>query len=284
MKENSALNGIIVVDKPSKWTSRDVVNKISHILNTKKVGHTGTLDPLATGVLVITIGKCTKLNEILTSDYKEYIAEFILGIETDTLDTDGVTIKTSPVNCTKEKIIEAVYNYKGTYNQEVPFFSAVKIKGKRLYDYARQGKEVILPKRVVDIRDIEIIKIDLPYVKIKCTVSKGTYIRSLIRDIGKYLGVYATMSSLRRIKQGKYTVNESNTISDIEDGQYKLIKIEDILDVLVIYTDSTLKKRVENGVVITEYFPKDYILFKDNETDIALYRKEKGTYRMFIKF
>ena len=151
------MNGIIIVNKEKDYTSRDVVNIISKTLGTKKVGHTGTLDPLATGVLVVTIGKCTKLTDYLTSTYKEYIADFELGYLTDTLDNTGVILKTSNIKPSKEEIIKTINNFKKEYNQQVPIYSAVKINGKKLYDYARNNIEVELPSRLVDIKEIEIL-------------------------------------------------------------------------------------------------------------------------------
>ena len=177
------MDGIILIDKEKGVTSRDVVNDLVHIFHTKKVGHTGTLDPLATGVLVCTIGKYTKLNEILTSTYKEYIAEFKLGIKTDTYDIEGAILEENSVDLTNEEIINAITSFKGRYMQEVPIYSSVKVNGKKLYDYARSNIEVLLPKREVDIKELEILSIEDKIIKIKCLVSKGTYIRILVLNL-----------------------------------------------------------------------------------------------------
>ncbi|NLM63337.1 MAG: tRNA pseudouridine(55) synthase TruB, partial [Mollicutes bacterium] len=201
------MDGIILINKKKGVTSRDVVNIISQKLNIKKVGHTGTLDPLATGVLVICIGKATKIVELMTNEDKEYIAEVTLGIKTDTLDITGNVIEEEICFKTKEEIIEALNIMKGEYEQEVPIYSAVKIKGKKLYEYARNKEKVELPKRLVNIKEINLIG-DIKYVdskvifSFKCKVSKGTYIRSLIDDIAKKLNTIGVMSNLTRIKQG----------------------------------------------------------------------------------
>lgn len=279
-------NTILVINKPSGMTSRDVVNKISRALNTKKVGHTGTLDPMAKGALVITTGKYTKLNEILTSTFKEYLVEMILGYETDTLDISGSTLKESNITADEGQIKAVIESFKGTYNQEVPAYSAVKINGKRLYEYARENKEIELPKREVKIKDIRDIVISGNKVSFKCTVSKGTYIRSLVRDIGTKLGTYATMSDLVRTKQGKFSIEDAYTIEDIEQGKFTSLKIEDILDNLyTVNIDDKVYKEVSNGIVKEYNIEEDYILFKYSNTDIALYkRKENNKFGMYVKF
>ncbi len=283
--EASKINGILVIDKPENLTSRDVFNRVSNILGTKKVGHTGTLDPLATGVLVITIGKYTKLSDVLTSKTKEYLATFTLGFETDTLDITGTITKKSDKTISEKDIVSACLSFIGTYDQEVPLYSAVKIKGRRLYDYARNDRVVELPKRKVTIENLEVLSIKENTVTIKCLVSKGTYIRSLIRDIGASLGTYATMTSLRRTQQGKFSIDNSYTLEDIENNDYKILLPREVLDNLDIIDirDASLKKQVENGVQLSLNKTSDYILFKDNNIDIALYRKVENIYKMFIK-
>ena len=203
------MNGILIVNKSDGFTSRDVVNKLSKVFNTKKIGHTGTLDPIAKGVLVVVLGKYTKLCEDLTQTYKEYIATFKLGILTDTLDITGNVIDEKSCNVSEEEIRNVISNYKCVYNQEVPIYSSVKINGRKLYEYARNGEEVALPKREVDIKSIEVLEINKDIIKIKCLVSKGTYIRSLIRDIGESLNTHATMTDLIRTKQGIFDIKDS---------------------------------------------------------------------------
>lgn len=277
------MNGVILVNKDINRTSRDIVNDISHILNIKKVGHTGTLDPLATGVLVITVGRYTKLNEVLTSTYKEYIAEFILGTETDSLDITGNITDKKEVNLDVEKIREVISSFEGTYNQVVPLYSAVKVNGKKLYEYARNNEDVDVPSRMVDIKSIEILSIKDNLVKIKVLVSKGTYIRSLIRDIGSSLGVGATMTSLVRTKQGQFDIEDTVNVEDIRNGELKLLKLEDIMDLEVIDADNDLYFKVINGSKIDFNYNKEYVLFKYKGEEICLYKRDEKIYRMYLK-
>ena len=277
------MNGILIVNKSEGFTSRDVVNKLSKIFNTKKIGHTGTLDPIAKGVLVVVIGKYTKLCEDLTQTFKEYIATFKLGILTDTLDITGKILDEKDVTVTEEEIRNVIASYKCVYDQEVPIFSSVKINGRKLYEYARNGENVVLPKRKVDIKNIEVIDINKDIVKIKCLVSKGTYIRSLIRDIGSSLNTFATMTDLIRIKQGIFDIRDSYTLEDIENGNYKLIDIEDVMDICVIENDTYLKD-VTNGVKLKLDIENEYILFKHEGNNIALYKKDNDYFRMYIHF
>lgn len=266
------MNGILVVNKEKRYTSRDVVNIVSKILNTKKVGHTGTLDPIAEGVLVLTIGKCTKLCDYLTSNYKEYIAEFELGYETDTLDNTGSVLKTSDKKVSEEEIVNVINNFVGEYNQEVPKYSAVKINGKKLYEYARNEEEVSLPSRLVDIKNIEVIDVG-KVIKIKCMVSKGTYIRSLIRDIGVKLGTYATMTSLVRTKQGMFSIENSYKLDGIKNGDYKLISIEEVFkEYPRINLDENSYKKVSNGCVLDNNYDSKYVLFYCQDNLVSIYK------------
>lgn len=276
------MNGILIVNKSDGFTSRDVVNKLSKVFNTKKIGHTGTLDPIAKGVLVVVLGKYTKLCEDLTQTYKEYIATFKLGILTDTLDITGNVIDEKSVNVSEEEIRKVISSYKCVYDQEVPIYSSVKINGRKLYEYARNGEEVTLPKREVDIKSIEVLEINKDIIKIKCLVSKGTYIRSLIRDIGESLNTHATMTDLIRTKQGIFDIKDSYTIEDIENGNYKLINIEDVLDLYVINNEYI--KEATNGVKLKLDIKNKYILFKSNNEEVALYKKDGEYFRMYVHF
>lgn len=277
------MNGIIIVNKGKGCTSRDIVNDIGHIFNMRKVGHTGTLDPIATGVLVITLGKYTKLTEILTSSYKEYIAEFKFGILTDTLDITGQVLKESNKEIGIEELRDAIIKFKGEYEQEVPMYSSVKVDGKKLYQYARDKQEVRIPKRIVDIKELELLSYEEDIVKVRCLVSKGTYIRSLIRDIGVYLSTYATMTSLVRTKQGYFAIEDSYTIDDIRNNNYRLLTIQDFLDVKIVDCNDEQYKLVNNGVKLDIDCDKEFILFRYKGEDLALYRKVINIYRMYLK-
>ena len=283
------MNGIIVVNKPKGITSRDVVNKVCKILNTKKVGHTGTLDPIASGTLVLCIGNATKLVEELTSYDKEYIATVKLGVLTDTLDTTGKVLKTQNTELKKEKLIKVLNSFIGTYEQEVPIYSAVKINGKKLYEYARCNIDVTLPKRSVTIHDIELLDFNKDNYKFRVRVSKGTYIRSLIKDINDKLNVIGSMEDLIRIKQGMFSLDDSYTLDNIENKEYKLISIEEVLkNYNTVTIDEALYKKIKNGAIIDNTYNADKIVFKYNNKVIAIYKKydkdhnKLKPYKMFI--
>lgn len=274
------MDGILIINKPTGYTSRDVVNKISKILNTKKIGHIGTLDPMATGVLVLCIGKATKLVEILTSTEKEYIAEVTLGLNTDTLDNTGNVLEERNVHIGKEQIIKVLNSMLGFYEQEVPIYSAVKINGKKMYEYARENKKIDLPKRIVEIKQIELLG-DIKYetnktiFKFKCLVSKGTYIRSLIRDIALKLDTIGIMSSLKRIKQGIFSIDQSYNIDDIENNHYKIISIADCLKKYKnVIVDDFLINKIKNGAILQNRYDEDIIVFKDSNSNVlAIYKR-----------
>lgn len=264
------MNGLLVVNKPKNYTSRDVVNVLNKVFNTKVIGHIGTLDPLATGVLVCLIGKYTKLNNLLTMHNKEYIADFKLGILTDTLDATGRVLDTSNNFIKKEKLVRALKKFKKTYMQEVPMYSAVKVNGRKLYDYARHDEEVVPPKKRVTIYDIELLDYEYDDVKIRCTVSKGTYIRALIRDICQYLKTYGVMTGLVRTKINDFKIEDAYTLDEIRNGNYKLLSLEDFLDFKVIDLDEDNLNRIKNGNIYCDR-ENDYVLFKYLNEDIALY-------------
>ena len=272
------MNGIIVINKPKDYTSRDIVNIVSKKLNTKKVGHTGTLDPLATGVLVLPIGRALKVSELLTSNTKEYIAEVILGYETDMLDITGTEIKRNIPHVTKEELLKVLKSYIGKYNQEVPLYSAVKVGGRKLYEYARSGIPVTPPSKEVEVYSLELIS-DLKHIKgaveftIRCEVSKGTYIRSLIRDIAYSLNTYGTMKSLIRTRQGIFTLKDAYTLKDIEENNYKLLSIKECLsNIKTTVIEEPLLTKVKNGMVLDKFFKENMSLLLDKDgKEIAIY-------------
>ena len=282
------MNGILLINKEAGFTSRDIVNKIVKKFNTKKVGHTGTLDPIATGVLVVCVGKATKLVNLLTATKKEYIAEVTLGIETDTLDITGTILKEEKVDIKKDKVIEVLNSFKGKYMQEVPNYSAVKINGKKLYEYARENIEVTLPKREVEVENISLIddlyiKDDHIRFKFVCTVSKGTYIRSLIRDICAKLNVIGCMSNLTRTKQGKFVIEDTKLMDDIEKPD--LINIQDVLDIKKIPLSDTEYFKIKNGQIIKNIYNEDEVMFLYNNNVVAIYKtyeKNKDLLKPYI--
>ena len=277
------MDGILIVNKELGYTSRDVVNIVSKKLGTKKVGHTGTLDPMASGVLVLCIGNALKLCEMLTNHDKEYIAGITLGIETDTLDMEGIVLSTKVVDIDTYKIVEIVNSFKGSYLQEVPKYSAVKVNGKKLYEYARKNLDVVLPSKEVTINNIELLddiryEDEKAYFKIKTTVSKGTYIRSLVRDIGIKLGVPSVMNSLVRTRQGNFSIDESYSIDDIKNGNFKLISILDAFpNMKRVIVDDVLAFKIRNGVILDSFFDE-----KNNL--IAIYENIDNKARVYKMF
>lgn len=283
------MNGILVVNKEKDYTSRDVVNVVSKSLMTKKVGHTGTLDPLATGVLVLAVGSGLKLVELLMEHDKEYVAKVRLGLETDTLDITGTVLKETLVkDITKEKVEAVLKTFVGNIEQTVPKYSAVKFNGKKLYEYARNGEEVKLPVRKVDIYSLELISdiIDNSFY-IKCHVSKGTYIRSLIADIGESLGTGAVMEELKRTRVGNFSLEEAYSLEQIKAGDYKLLEPLKVLELPRVTVDVALERKIRNGQVLKKFFEADRAMIINSEGKlIAIYQTyEDGyvkPYRMFL--
>lgn len=268
------MDGILIIDKDKDMTSRDVVDELIKKFNTKKIGHTGTLDPIATGVLVVCVGRATKLVSRLTSTSKEYIADVELGTLTDTLDITGKIKEDKPFSIDQKAIEIALNQAVGTYEQEVPIYSAVKVNGKKLYQYAREKEEVELPKKEVTIYSTELLEYKNDGIKtrfkFKCLVSKGTYIRSLIRDIAHKLNTEGTMLELRRIKQGDFLIKDSIKLEDANEAH--LIPIKKVLDCKQIELTPDIEKKVLNG---TEISDTEEILFLKDDVEVALYKYGK---------
>lgn len=272
------MDNIIVVNKDKDYTSRDVVNVIGKIFNTKKVGHTGTLDPLATGVLIVCMNKALKVVDLITASDKEYIAKVVLGIDTDTLDITGNIINECKTDVNVDMVKSVLNSFVGKSIQEVPKYSAVKVNGKKLYEYARNGIDIELPKREIQIFDIELIS-DIDIVNghqefsFKVKVSKGTYIRSLIRDIGVKLGCFACMKELTRTKQGKFSIDKSYTLNDIKNGNYKLLNIKDVIDIEKVVVSDDMLFKIKNGMILDKFFISDKALILDNNgNEIGIYK------------
>ena len=210
------INGIIIVNKETGFTSHDVVAKLRGICGQKKIGHTGTLDPAATGVLPVCLGSGTKLCDMLTDRDKEYVAELLLGVETDTQDTTGSVLRESPVTVTEEEVSRACLSFLGDYDQIPPMYSALKVDGRKLYELARAGKEVERKARRVRSLELEILEMRLPVVKLRVVCSKGTYIRTLCSDIGQKLGCGGAMQSLQRTKAGRFRLEDALTLGDLQ--------------------------------------------------------------------
>ncbi|MBP3635040.1 MAG: tRNA pseudouridine(55) synthase TruB [Bacilli bacterium] len=268
------MDGLLLINKEKNMTSRDVVNIASKKLNTKKIGHTGTLDPLATGVLVLALNKGLKIVEDITILDKEYIAEVTLGIKTDTLDITGNIIEEDKVPIIDEDNIRQVLNsFIGNYRMQVPIYSAVKVSGKKLYEYAREGKEVELPIKNVFVYNIELLGLSNNKFKFKCKVSKGTYIRSLINDICKKLNTIGVMSFLERTKQGKFDIKDTIKLDEIDENT-KFISLEDAIDLPKIEVDDYLFNKIKNGSKLQNRYNYDKFAFIYNSKLIAIYIKD----------
>ena len=222
------MNGILNIYKEPGWTSFDVVAKLRRILKEKKIGHTGTLDPAAEGVLPVCVGRATKLVELLTDGRKTYEAVLLLGVTTDTQDTTGEVLKTRPVSCSEEEVRSCTASFLGEQDQVPPMYSALKVDGKRLYELAREGKTVERKPRRVTFFELEVLDLSLPRVTIRVTCSKGTYIRTLCEDIGEKLGCGGCMEKLVRTASSGFVIGEAKRLSEIE----ALVQAGRILEVL----------------------------------------------------
>ena len=223
-------NGIIIIDKPAGWTSMDVCAKLRGILKTKKIGHAGTLDPMATGVLPVFVGRATRAVSFAEGGEKEYVAGLRLGLTTNTQDTEGETLTQSPVTVGREELEAVLPRFTGEISQIPPMFSAIKINGQKLYDLARQGKEVERKARAVTVFALEVVEqvSETDYIlRIRC--SKGTYVRTLCHDIGQALGCGGCMFSLRRTMAAGFTLDESVTLEQMQEGGEALLRPTDSL-------------------------------------------------------
>lgn len=231
------VNGVIIIDKESGFTSHDVVAKMRGICGQKKIGHTGTLDPMATGVLPVCLGSGTKLCDMLADRDKEYVAELLLGVETDTQDTTGRVLARKPVEVAEAEVRAVCESFRGDYEQVPPMYSALKVDGKKLYELARAGKEVERRARPVKILELEILEYRLPVVKMRVVCSKGTYIRTLCADIGAGIGCGGTMQSLRRTAVGRFTLEKALTLGELQQMKDRGRLEETVLPVDSLFED-----------------------------------------------
>ena len=247
-------SGIINVYKEKGFTSFDVVAKLRGILRTKKIGHTGTLDPDAEGVLPVCIGRATKVCDILTDKDKVYEAVMLLGVETDTQDTSGEILRERPVEASEDAVREAILSFVGDYAQVPPMYSALKVNGKKLYELAREGKTIERKARNVQILSIEILEMNLPRVRMSVHCSKGTYIRTLCNDIGEKLGCGGCMEKLLRTKVGVFELKDTLKLSEIDEltktgmVEEKIISVDELFeDYLKVWTKPEFDVVVHNG-------------------------------------
>lgn len=242
------MDGILLINKPVGITSRDVVNMVSKKFNTKKIGHTGTLDPFADGLLVLTIGKGTKSSQFLEEKVKTYVATLSLGKSTDTLDKDGVVVEEKEVKqYSIENITNVLESFKGEITQTVPLYSAIRVNGKKLYEYARNGIQVELPSRQINIFDIKLLHYEGNIIRFEVTCSKGTYIRVLGNDIAHKLGTLGHLISLTRKKVGSFLLENSKKVEDITSED--IINIYDALkdNIETLHVNDKLAEDIKNG-------------------------------------
>ena len=283
------MDGFIIVNKPKDMTSHAVCNKIRSIMHTKKVGHSGTLDPLATGVLVVAVGKATKLINYLENQDKTYVAEALFGIQTDSYDILGnVLNKDDLSNPTDSEIDTQLEILKGSETQVPPIYSAIKVNGKKLYDYAKNGEMVEILPRKIKIHSLKrVSNIIDKKVSIEVSANKGFYVRSLINDLGISLNTYAVMSNLIRTKAGKYDISISQTLEEIKENGPIIHSIEDTFSHLKrIDVNDYMAKLVLNGVILDERQFNLNEMFKiyHNDKLIAIYEPfDDKKYKLVIK-
>ena len=245
------MNGIVIVDKPQDWTSQDVTAKLRGVFRTRRIGHGGTLDPMATGVLPVFVGRGTRGVEFFEHAEKTYEAELRLGITTDTEDITGTVLEEKPVNITREAFLAALEGFRGEILQVPPMYSAIKVNGQKLCDLARKGKEVERQPRPVTIHTLECLEFTGEIARLRIHCSKGTYIRTLCKDIGQALGCGGCMASLRRVSAGAYTIEEAIPLEKLVEAEDPAVFLHPVDSMFVEYPAVTLtanqEKRCRNG-------------------------------------
>ena len=278
-------NGIIPINKPSGWTSFDVVNKIKHMVKPLKVGHLGTLDPMATGVLLVTVGKATKLFDLMQEKQKTYIAEFEFGKLTDTLDITGEVIDTKPVeNISLDELSSVCSNFVGEINQIPPKYSAKSINGKRAYELARNNVDFEIPAKKVKVFGIKVLDFNGKTFKLEIECGSGTYIRSIGRDIAQKLGTVATMTSLIRTKVGLIDIENAHDISKIDKDNIAnfLIKLDEILNYPIFECDDKQSFRLLNGQILETSLGDGIYKLNNQEDTIALIKITNNKAKMWL--
>ena len=297
-------NGIINIHKEAGFTSHDVVAKMRGILKQKKIGHTGTLDPQATGVLPVCLGSGTKLCDMLTDRDKEYVAELLLGVTTDTQDMTGKVLSQHDVPCGETQVREMAESFVGVYDQVPPMYSALKVDGKKLYELARAGKEIERSARRVEIKELEILNMGLPVVKMRVVCSKGTYIRTLCADIGEKLGCGGAMQSLVRTRVGGFGLEDAITLAELErlrdEGRVEesVVAVDQVFaECPALHVQESFERLLENGNAIKplqtvesmQYAEEQLVRFYRADGSFAgvyAYRQEKQCYqpvKMFLE-
>lgn len=286
------MNGIILVDKPQNWTSHDVVAKLRGVLHERRIGHSGTLDPLATGLLVVFVGRATRAVEFAEADSKEYLAGLRLGVSTDTQDITGNIVAESAALPDEAALREALGRFIGDVEQIPPMYSAIKIGGKKLYELARRGESVERAPRKITVSAIDIAGRDGDDYILNISCSKGTYVRTLCSDIGEALGCGACMSSLRRTRAGVFSVDDAHSLADIEAAVREGRLSDIILPVDTLFTSfpkltvsQSAAKRLKNGNIIKiSAEDGEYKVYSDSDEFLLLGRVKCGKLKTIKSF
>ena len=275
------MNGIVIVDKPSGWTSQDVVSKLRGVFKTRRIGHGGTLDPMATGVLPVFVGRATRGVEFFEHAEKTYEATLQLGITTDTEDISGTVLETKPVNITKDEFLAVLPRFRGEIMQIPPMYSALKINGQKLVDLARKGKEVARQPRPITIHELELTSFESATARLTVRCSKGTYIRTLCKDIGDALGCGGCMAALRRTTAGAYTISEALPLAELVSSETPEAYLRPVDSLFAAHEAVTLtenqEKRCRNGNAFSiSLNDGTYRVYGQNGEFLALSRVENG--------
>lgn len=286
------MNGIILIDKPQDWTSHDVVAKLRGILHERRIGHSGTLDPLATGLLVVFVGRATRAVEFAEADSKEYIAGLRLGLSTDTQDISGNVIAECSDLPDEGAVRRAVNSFIGDIEQIPPMYSAIKIGGKKLYELARKGQSVERAPRKITVSSIEIIGREGGDYLLKIACSKGTYVRTLCNDIGASLGCGACMSSLRRISAGAFSVESAHSIDEVENAANEGQLVDIMLPVDTLFSalpelkvpESTANRLKTGNIIKISAADGDYSVYSDSAEFLLVGKVENGKLKTIKSF
>jgi len=276
------MNGIVIVDKPQGWTSQDVVSKLRGVFKTKRIGHGGTLDPMATGVLPVFVGRATRGVEFFEHAEKTYETVLQLGVTTDTEDTTGTVLEEKPVAVTEEQLLAVLEQFRGEIDQIPPMYSALKVNGQKLYDLARQGKQVERKSRRITIFQLECLSFDGNTVKLLVHCSKGTYIRTLCKDIGQALGCGGCMAALRRVKAGEYAIEHAVSLQTLVEAENPESYLADVDSLFAGYEKVVLtanqEKRCRNGNSFSVQLPQGtYRAYSASGEFLMLAQVKEGT-------
>ena len=275
------MNGIVIVDKPQGWTSQDVTARLRRVFSTRRIGHGGTLDPMATGVLPVFVGRATRAVEFFEHAEKTYEATLRLGMKTDTQDITGTVLEERPVTVTEQDILNVLPAFRGEILQIPPMYSALKVNGQKLYDLARKGKEVERQPRPITIHELELLHFDGQDARIRVRCSKGTYIRTLCEDMGEKLGCLGCMAALRRTQAGEYTIEKAvplQTLLDAENPEQYLLSMDSpFLGYPAVTLSENQERRCRNGNAFTLRVPDGtYRAYGKNGEFLMLARVENG--------